>query len=277
MAFPFVKMNGLGNDFVVVPDPERRFAPTCEQVRALSSRSRPTGCDQLISIIRSDGAEAGMRIWNADGGEVEHCGNAARCVAWLVMRALGVGAVRIAAPAGLLPARRAGEERVTIDMGEPRLGWRDIPLACEMETREIGLPIDPALGHPGCVSMGNSHVVFFVPDLDLVPVTRSGPGIERHWLFPERVNVGFAEIRSRSRIRLRVWERGAGLTRACGTGACAAVVAAHRRDLVGRSATVEMDGGDLQIEWGEADDHVQMTGPVTVEFTGVLDLSEIAA
>ena len=175
---------------------------------------------------------------------------------------------------GPLVASRAGERRVAVDMGAPRLDWRDIPLAEEMDTRGIELQVgpidDPVLHTPGCVSMGNPHVVFFVPDAEAAPVTEVGPMIEHHHLFPERANVGFAQIKSPDRIRLRVWERGAGLTKACGTGACAALVAAHRRGLAGRKATVEMDGGELVIEWREADGHVLMTGDVAVEFTGTL-------
>ena len=166
-------------------------------------------------------------------------------------------------------------QRVTVDMGEPRLDWTQIPLAEEMDTRGIELqvgPIDaPHLHTPGAVSMGNPHVVFFVPDADQAPVAQVGPMIEHHRLFPEGVNVGFAQIEANDRIRLRVWERGAGLTKACGTGACAALVAAHRRDLTGRKATLVLDGGELLIEWREADGHVLMTGPVAVEFEGELE------
>jgi diaminopimelate epimerase len=215
-----------------------------------------------------------MRIWNADGGQVEQCGNAARCVGWLLMEATGRDAVKLDTPGGLLEVSRAGEKRVTVDMGRPGLDWRDIPLAEPMDTRGVELqvgPIDnPLLHTPGCVSMGNPHVVFFVKNAETAPVREVGSMIEHHRLFPERVNVGFCQVKARDRIRLRVWERGAGVTRACGTGACAALVAAQRRGLVDRTATVEMDGGDLRIEWRRADDHVLMTGPVAVEFTGTL-------
>ena len=174
---------------------------------------------------------------------------------------------------GSLVARPAGDKRVSVDMGEPKLGWRDIPLAEEMDTRGIELqvgPIDnPVMHTPGCVSMGNPHVVFFVPDAESVPVAKIGPVVERHPLFPQHVNVGFAQIKARDRIRLRVWERGAGLTKACGTGACAALVAAARRDLTGRHATLELDGGELFIVW-RADDLVVMTGPAAVDFAGEL-------
>jgi diaminopimelate epimerase len=270
----FLKMNGLGNDFAVVEAREAAFRPSPEQVRRWSDRSGGIGFDQLIAIEPSAGADAFMRIWNADGGEVEQCGNAARCVAWLLMEAAGRDAVTVDTTGGLLRAERAGERRVTVDMGAPRLDWREIPLAEEMDTRGIELQVgpidDPVLHTPGCVSMGNPHVVFFVPDVAAAPVREVGPLVEHHLLFPEGVNVGFAEIAGRDRIRLRVWERGAGETRACGTGACAAAVAAHRRGLTERAVTVELPGGPLGIEWRESDGHVLMTGPVEVEFTGVL-------
>ncbi len=270
MGLPFLKMNGAGNDFVIVAECEAPFRPDAAAAAAIADREQGVGCDQLIAITRSKRAHAAMRIWNADGGEVAACGNATRCVAWLVMRAAGLDQVRIETAAGVLEASQAGEGQVTIDMGPPGLGWRDIPLAWEMDTREVALQISPRLRAPGCVSMGNPHVVFFVPDIAAAPVNTAGPQIERHWLFPERVNVGFAQILNEDRIRLKVWERGVGQTAACGTGACAALVAAHRRGLAGREATLEMDGGELHIHWRGSDDHVLMTGPVAVEFSGVL-------
>jgi diaminopimelate epimerase len=277
MSRPFLKMNGLGNDFVMVEARSAPFAPTPEEVRAISSRVRGIGCDQLISIeppAQGGSGQAFMRIWNADGAEVEACGNAARCVAWLMMQASGQDTATIDTRAGRLAARAAGQGRVTVDMGAPGLRWTDIPLAEEMDTRGIELQVgpidDPVLHTPGCVSMGNPHVVFFVRDADAAPVEQVGPMIERHFLFPEGVNVGFAEVRGPDSIRLRVWERGAGLTKACGTGACAALVAAHRRGLTGRKAEVELDGGMLEIEWRESDGHVLMTGPVATEFVGEL-------
>jgi diaminopimelate epimerase len=277
MSRPFLKMNGLGNDFVVVEARSAPFAPTPEEVRAIADRNTGIGCDQLIAIEpapRGEGADVFMRIWNADGGEVAACGNATRCVAWLLTEASDHKKVVIATKAGPLVAERVGDQRVRVDMGRPGLGWRDIPLAEEMDTRGIELqvgPIDaPVLHTPGCVSMGNPHVVFFTPDAETAPVKEVGPMIEHHRLFPERANVGFAQIISRDRIRLRVWERGAGETQACGTGACAALVAAARRGLTGRKATVVLNGGELEIEWREDDDHVLMTGPIEVEFTGSL-------
>jgi diaminopimelate epimerase len=274
MSRPFIKMNGLGNDFVVVEAGSGPFAPDRDEARAIADRAGGIGCDQLIAIEPSQSADAFMRVWNADGGEVGACGNGARCVGWLIMEASGRGEAAIDTAAGILNVRRTADRIVTVDMGAPRVSWRKIPLSREMDTREMDLEIEDGLAAPGCVSMGNPHVVFFVDDAEAAPVQRVGRIVENDPLFPERANVGFAQIKGDDRIRLRVWERGVGLTRACGTGACAAVVAACRRKLAGRNVTVELDGGELQIEWREADRHVLMTGPVAVEFTGRLPVLE---
>ncbi|MEI6438930.1 MAG: diaminopimelate epimerase [Alphaproteobacteria bacterium] len=274
MSRPFLKMNGLGNDFVVVEARALPFEPTADQVRNIARREGGMGCDQLISISPGQADIPLARFWNADGEEVGACGNGSRCVAWLLMQEAGIDQVVFDTQGGRLFARSAGEYLVSVDMGPPRLSWDQIPLAEPMDTRGIELqvgPIDAPLLHtPGCVSMGNPHVVFFVPDIDTAPVREVGPLIEHHLLFPEGVNVGFAEIRARDHIRLRVWERGAGLTKACGTGACAALVAAARRGLTDRKATLELNGGDLVIDWRASDDHVIMTGPVAIEFEGQL-------
>jgi diaminopimelate epimerase len=274
MSRPFLKMNGLGNAFVVVEARDQPFEPSPEEVRAINAR---TPYDQLIAIepSRAPGEAAYVRFWNNTGEEVGACGNGTRAVAWLLMEAGGLDEVAFGAEGGRLSGRRAGDHVVTVDMGEPRLRWDQIPLAEEMDTRNIELqvgPIDaPHLHTPGAVSMGNPHVVFFVDrEPDDALVRGSGSLIEHHPLFPEGVNVGFAFVKAPDRIRLRVWERGAGLTRACGTGACAALVAACRRGLTGRKATLELDGGDLTIEWRESDGHVIMTGPVETEFAGRL-------
>lgn len=272
MSRPFLKMNGLGNDFVVVETRSAPFAPTADEVRAIADRTHGVGCDQLIVVEPAKDADARVRFWNADGEEVAACGNGTRCVGWLLMQSSGQDQAVIETKAGRLVATRAGERLVSVDMGKPGLGWRDIPLAREQDTRalDVALYEDEALStSPGCVSMGNPHVVFFTPDVDAAPVAVAGPMVERHPLFPLGVNVGFAEVEARDRIRLRVWERGAGLTKACGTGACAALVAAARRDLADRTATLVLDGGELLIEW-RADDHVIMTGPAAVDFAGEL-------
>ena len=278
MTRPFVRMNGAGNDFVVVNALETPFAPTADQARAIADRETGQGCDQLIAIEppRPDGArgDAFMRVWNADGGQVETCGNALRCVGWLLMESTGKDSVVIDTLGGPTTASRAGDHRVKVDMGAPGLDWTDVPLAEEMDTRGVELqvgPIDaPILHTPGAVSMGNPHVVFFTDRQDDAFVRGSGSLVEHHPLFPQGVNVGFANVLAPDRIRLRVWERGAGLTKACGTGACAALVAAHRRGLAGRRATLELDGGELDIDWDEATGHVFMTGPIEIEGTGTL-------
>jgi diaminopimelate epimerase len=280
MTRPFLKMNGLGNDFVVVEAREQPFRPTPAEVRAIADRDSGVGCDQLIAIepTATPGAAAFVRFWNADGEEIGACGNGTRCVAWLLMEAGGLDQVAFETRAGLLHGARAGDKRVTVDMGQPGLDWTQIPLSEEMDTRGIELqvgPIDAPLLHtPGAVSMGNPHVVFFLDhEPDDATVRGSGSLIEHHPLFPQGVNVGFAHILGPDRIRLRVWERGAGLTRACGTGACAALVASARRGLTGRKATMILDGGELVIDWREADGHVIMTGPVSVDFAGRLPQS----
>jgi diaminopimelate epimerase len=273
----FHKMHGLGNDFVIVDArPESGNAPfdvTPSLARAIADRRTGIGCDQLIVIEPGEGVDARVRFWNSDGEEIAACGNGTRCVGWLLMQASGKDHAVMESRAGMLVASRAGERLVSVDMGKPALGWADIPLAREQDTRALDATLsdDPALANPpGCVSMGNPHVVFFVEDLDTAPVTTVGPAIEHHPLFPQAVNVGFAQVVSRERIRLRVWERGAGLTQACGTGACAALVAAARRDLTDRSAVLELDGGELLVEWRASDDHVVMTGPAAVDFAGEL-------
>lgn len=267
----FYKMNGLGNVFAVFDARERgalALRPT--QAQAIADPRSGAGCDQVIAIEPSIRGDVYMRIWNADGTEVSACGNAARCVAWLVMEQSGRDAMKIETRAGVLDAVRRGPREVCVDLGSPLLRWEEIPLAERMDTRRLDVKVgpidDPILHSPGAVNMGNPHCVFFVADAEKAPVERVGPMIEHHPLFPQRVNVGFAEIRAPDAIRLRVWERGAGLTKACGTGACAAVVAAHRRGLANRAATVSLDGGDLHVEWRDSDDHVLQTGPVELEF-----------
>ena len=272
MTRPFLKMNGLGNDFVVVETRSAPFDPTVDEVRAIADRASGVGCDQVIAIDAASDADAFVRFWNADGEEVAACGNGTRCAGWLLMQSSGKDEVVIETKAGRLVARRAGERLVSVDMGEPRLAWDQIPLAEARDTDALDILLyDHAdlMVPPGCVSMGNPHVVFFVPDVEQAPVAEAGPVVEMHPLFPEHVNVGFAQILGRDRIRLRVFERGAGLTKACGTGACAALVAAARRGLTDRSATLVLDGGELFIEWS-ADGRVIMTGPAAVDFQGEL-------
>ena len=267
-GLPFLKMHGLGNDFVVLDGRARPIALTEDVARAIADRKTGVGCDQLIMLERSPRADAFMRIHNADGGEVEACGNATRCIAALLFRESGREEAVIETGAGLLRARAAADGRVSVDMGELRTGWRDIPLARAMDTLHVDLALGP-LADPVCGDIGNPHATFFVADAEAVDLARLGPELEHHALFPERANIGVAQLLGPDRLRLRVWERGVGITRACGTGACAAAVAAARRGLTGRRARVLLDGGELDIEW-RADGHVVMTGPVATSFTGEL-------
>jgi diaminopimelate epimerase len=267
----FIKMHGLGNDFVVLDGRREAVALGAAAARRIADRHRGVGCDQVIVIeaARRPGTSAFMRIRNADGGEVEACGNAARCVAALLMRENGETSLAIETGAGVLEASVRENGLVTVDMGEARTLWRDIPLARAMDTLRVALSRGP-LADPVCTSMGNPHATFFVGDAEAVDLAALGPALEHDPLFPERANIGVAQVVSRERLRLRVWERGAGLTPACGTGACAALVAASRRGLTGRSAEVVADGGSLFVEWRE-NGHVLLTGPVAVSFRGTLD------
>ncbi len=264
----FIKMHGLGNDFVVIDGREVAVALGADEVRAVADRRTGVGCDQLIVIERSATADARLAIRNADGGAAEACGNGTRCVAALLMSERGRDRVVIETDAGTLPCRAAGDGRIAVDMGEARIDWRDIPLAREADTLELDLGA-AAPGPAVAVGIGNPHAVFFVDDAEAVDLARIGPALEHHEMFPQRANIGVAEVRKRDRIRLRVWERGAGITRACGTGACAALVAAARRGLADREAEVVLDGGALAIAW-RGDGHVVMTGPAATSFHGTL-------
>ncbi len=272
-GMPFIKMHGLGNDFVVLDARTLAVPLDGKATRAIADRHTGVGCDQLIVIepARNPAADIFMRIRNADGGEVAACGNATRCIADLVMQETGAERVVVETIAGLLEARGAGPRRVSVDMGPARLGWREIPLARDCDTLHLPLALGP-LGDPVGTSMGNPHATFFVTDAEAIDLGTLGPKLEHDPLFPERANIGVVQVLSPTRLRFRVWERGTGITIACGTGACAALVAAHRRGLAERKAEVIADGGALTIEWRE-DGHVLMTGPVAVSFTGTLDAS----
>jgi diaminopimelate epimerase len=266
-------MDGLGNEFVIL-DLRGGGRMDAEAARVLGAREGRFGCDQVITIERGQGLPR-MGIWNADGSEAGACGNAARCVAWLLMEEDGEAAVAFASPSGVLMAERLGARRVSVDMGEPRLGWEEIPLAeAHEDTRYVDVklgPIDkPVLWGPSAVSMGNPHCVFFVEDVEPHRIERFGPMIEHHPLFPQGANVSIAQVRSRHDLRVRTWERGVGMTKACGTAACAAVVSGARRRVTARKASVELDGGTLGIEWREDDGHVTMAGPVSLNGDGVV-------
>lgn len=274
-------MNGAGNRFAIFDARESPdFALTDAQVRAISAPGSPTmgplGADQLIILRRptSPDADIFMEIRNRKGFEVDACGNATRCAAWLWMEETGTSHGVVQTNDAHLACTRDGPLSIAVDMGEPKLDWSEIPLKEPMHTHHVDVklgPIDaPTLSNPGAVSMGNPHVVFFVDDFETVKPHLAGPMVEFHPLFPEQANVGFAKIESPDRIRLKVWERGVGMTQACGTGACAAVVAAHRQKRAGRTVTVEVDGGLLQIQWRETDNHVIMCGPVELESRGTL-------
>jgi diaminopimelate epimerase len=278
----FLKMHGLGNDFVIFD--ARIFPLPLDPATAkiVADRKRGIGCDQVIVMEPAkNGAAAFMRIFNADGGEVESCGNAARCVAYLLMAERESDHIALETSGGPLVCQTAGKERVTVDMGPPHLDWREIPMAQAVDTEDFSLPVpgfhDAALESVAALSMGNPHCVLFVKDADAAPLAQLGPAIERHPWFPSRTNVEFVERRSDSSLRMRVWERGAGITLACGTGACAAVVAGNLRGLTARKAKVILDGGELGIEWRESDDHVLMTGPIRFSFAGEVELPALMA
>ena len=266
---PFRKMHGLGNDFVVIDGRRSAVALTPEQLRRIGDRHRGVGFDQLVVVEAAEGADARLRFFNSDGSGAGACGNASRCVARLLLEeAPGASELRLATEGGVLKARRAGAGLYTVEMAVPRWRWDEVPLARACDTALVPLEVD-GLGRPTALSLGNPHAVFFVPGLDAVDVARLGAELERHPMFPERANVGFAQVLSPERIRLRVFERGAGLTQACGSGACAAMVAARRRGLVGDAAVLILDGGELLIAWpGEGP--VAMTGPAAHVFEGEL-------
>ncbi len=268
-GLPFTKMHSLGNDFVVLDLRRATVALDGARVRAIADRRTGVGCDQLLALEapRARAADAFLRIWNRDGGEVEACGNGTRCIARLLLEETGRDRVTVETVAGLLTARASGTD-VCVDMGPARLDWREIPLAREVDTLHVPAAAGP-LADAVAVNMGNPHLVFFVDDAESVPLDTLGPDLEHHPLLPERGNIGVASRYDEDALRLRVWERGAGLTRACGTGACAAAVAAARRGLTGRAVHLALDGGPLAIVW-RSDGHVDMTGPAARSFTGEL-------
>jgi diaminopimelate epimerase len=267
-SIPFRKMNGLGNDFVVLDARARPLALGEDAVRAIADRKEGIGCDQIIALEPTPRADVFMRIWNSDGGEVGACGNAARCVASLVAAERGEPKVSIETESGMLSAAVNG------DMGAPRFAWNEIPLSEPApDTRRIDLqigPEDPVLRSPSVVNVGNPHCLFFVDDVKAHDLARFGPMLEHHPLFPERANISLVQVLGPDAIKVRTWERGAGLTRACGTAACAAAVAAARRELTAREVKVSLPGGDLLIEWRESDGHILMTGPYALDFEGTL-------
>jgi diaminopimelate epimerase len=282
-GIPFRKMNGLGNEILVLDARQAPVRLSPGEVRRLADPASGIGFDQLMTLEPSRaGADVGTRIWNADGDEVEACGNGTRCIGQIVMGETGRGSASIETKAGLLTAYQGGATGcITVDMGAPKLGWDEIPLAERFhDTRTIELqigPIDnPILHSPSAVNMGNPHAIFWVEDVNAYDLARIGPMLENHPIFPERANISLARVVSRDAITLRVWERGAGLTKACGTAACACTVAAIRKGLTDRVVTVTLPGGSLVVEWRASDGHVTMTGPVETEFSGMLDGTTLA-
>jgi diaminopimelate epimerase len=275
---PFHKMHGLGNDFVVFDARWSPIALDAASARAVADRRTGIGCDQVIVLERGNmRGDALMRIFNADGNEVEACGNAARCVARLLMEERDSPLVELDSAGGLLRCSDAGNARVTVDMGIPKFAWQEIPLSEAMDTNALVLKMGAIGLDAAAVSVGNPHCVVFVADADAAPVSEIGPRLERHPLFPERTNVEFVSVVDRETIRLRVWERGVGVTRACGSGACASLVAGARRGSVMRCSDVILDGGTLSVEWRMSDDHVLLTGGTNFVFAGEVDLAGLEA
>jgi len=269
----FLKMHGLGNDFVVLDARTQPLVLSDEAVRAIGHRQTGVGFDQLVILEppRDASADVFMALRNNDGSVAGACGNATRCVARLLMEESGKAEVTIQTIAGLLTAQAAPGGFITVDMGPARLDWNEIPLASEMDTLSLPIKMN-GMRQPVGVGMGNPHAVFFVSDAEAAPVDVIGPKVETHPLFPEKTNVEFAQVLTRGRIRMRVWERGVGITQACGSGACATLVAAARLGLTDRSAEVVLDGGSLFIEWRD-DGHVMMTGSASLSYSGRLDAS----
>jgi diaminopimelate epimerase len=269
-GLPFRKMHGLGNDFVVLDGRREPLALGPDAVTRLADRHFGIGCDQVIVLEPPSrpGADLRARFFNSDGSESGACGNGSRCVASLWLAETGKTAVRLETTAGTLACEAQEDGRITVDMGPARLEWSEIPLARALDTLHLPLAVG-GLTDPVAVGMGNPHAVFFVADLAAIDPAEAGPVVENHPFFPERTNVEFVQVLSPGVVRMRVWERGAGVTLACGTGACAAAVAAARRDLTGRRVRVILDGGPLDVEWRD-DNRVLMTGPVATSFEGRL-------
>ncbi|MDX2143137.1 MAG: diaminopimelate epimerase [Rhodospirillaceae bacterium] len=270
---PFRKMHGIGNDFVVLDTRGQPLDLTTRAARTLADRRWGVGCDEILIIERpKNGGDAFMGVRNADGSIAEQCGNGVRCVADVLMNEMGKSRLTIETLGGPVTATRASNGHIAIDMGLAKTEWRDIPLSEARDTLHLNISEGP-LKDPVGVSMGNPHAVFFVPDALAIDLKTLGPKLEHHALFPHRANIEIVQVLSPTHLRMRVWERGSGITQACGTGACASLVAAVRRNLSARKATLTLDGGDLDIEWRE-DGHVIMTGPVAYSFDGVWHLSE---
>lgn len=266
----FKKMHGLGNDFVVVDARDGSVLPKPDVIRAMADRRMGIGCDQILFMrpAKTPGTDIFLEMFNSDASTLRACGNGTRCVANLLAQEGGKTRVVLETVAGFIECNKEPDGRITADMGVPKLDWKEFPLSEERDTLHLGIGKGP-LQNPVGVNMGNPHAVFFVDDVKFLHIEDYGPIFETHSLFPDRANIEFVQVKSRTELRMRVWERGAGVTMACGSGACATLVAAVRRDLADRKARVVLDGGELDIEWRESDGHVLMTGPVAYVFDGI--------
>lgn len=269
-GLPFLKMHGLGNDFVILDARRKDTSVTPALARAIGHRHFGVGFDQMAVLTKMPGADVDVTFWNSDGSIAGACGNASRCIARLILDENSNNSATLRTERGLLAVKRANNGQFSVNMGQPQLNWQDIPLA-----RDVDLNNLPLEGQPGAAGMGNPHCVFVVSDAEAVDLPEIGAKTEVNPLFPERTNVEFIHINSRQSIRMRVWERGSIITLACGSGACAAVVVAHRKGLVDRCVEVQLDGGNLTIDWRE--DGVWMTGPAAHVFSGVLSPEFLAA
>ena len=262
-GLPFLKMHGLGNDFVIIDARATETPVTAEMAQAIGHRYFGVGFDQLAVLTNSDAADVNVAFWNSDGSMAGACGNASRCIGRLLISETGKDSVTLRTERGLLPVKDVDGDLLSVNMGQPQLDWREVPLA-----RDVDLNTLPIEGDPGAAGMGNPHCVFVVDDVDAVDLPKLGPMYEHHELYPERTNVEFIQVLDRGTIRMRVWERGGMITLACGSGACAAAVVAHRKGLTERKVTIHLDGGPLEIDW--RDDGVWMTGTTQLVFSGVL-------
>ena len=263
----FIKMNGTGNDFVIFDARKKKIKLLKSQIKNIAMRRIGVGCDQVIIMEPSKTADVFMRIYNADGSEVSSCGNATRCVAWIVMKENNIKKVSVETRAGILKCERFGKNSVRVDMGEPKIDWQEIPLSKQQNTLNLNISIGN-LKFPTAVSMGNPHAVFVVSDVELVDIQNLGPKLEHNKLFPKGANISFAQQVGKSYVKLRVWERGSGATLACGTAACATLVALNRRGLINSKAKIEQQGGILEITWDKKTNHVWMVGSVEYNFSG---------
>ncbi len=271
MGIEFIKMHGLGNDFVIFDGRSHNLSClNSSYIAELADRKIGIGCDQLIILENSDIADAFMRIYNPDGTEAEACGNAMRCVGKLLCQTLDKQEITIDTVVGIKTVKIEDDGRYTANMGKPKWGWQDIPLSEEQDTLNLTLPLNKGVQQAVAVSMGNPHVVFFVDNVEDIPLEDWGPAIENHAIFPNKTNVEFVEVKSPTELRMRVWERGTGVTRSCGSGSCAALVAAVRAGKATRRADIVLDGGSLLIEWDLDTGDVFMTGSAVEVFTGIV-------